>query len=184
MFRKSTILSLAAAATLGVLAISTTSASAFHFGGGARGGGMHGGMHGGGMHFGAARVGAPHFAIRRNFALRRFGFPKLHPHHIHWGWWWHHHHHRHHWVWGAPVIIGGVSYAAATNYSSAPAPAYKTCNCLTKTYTQEGAVLFKDLCTNETAMNPPVQAPTTTGYEQPQTPVQQGYLQPQVQPGQ
>ena len=30
-----------------------------------------------------------------------------------------------------------------------------TCTCLTKTYTSTGAVLFKDVCTNEIAMNPP-----------------------------
>src|SRR5689334_17084486 len=31
------------------------------------------------------------------------------------------------------------------------------CTCLTKEYTSEGAVLFKDRCTNEMAMNPPLQ---------------------------
>ena len=164
MFRKSTILSLAAAATLGVLAISTTSASAFHFGGGVRGGGMH---------FSAARVGPSHFAFHRNFAFRRFNFARFHrPHRIHWGWWWWHHH-RHHWAWGVPVVAGGVTYAAAPSYSTAPT--YRTCNCLTKTYTQEGAVVFKDLCTNEMAMNPPAEAPA---------PMQQSYLQPQAQPAQ
>lgn len=33
-------------------------------------------------------------------------------------------------------------------------PVAKTCNCLTKEYTQEGQVLFKDLCTQEMAMAP------------------------------
>jgi hypothetical protein len=175
MFRKSTILSLAAAATLGVLAISTTSASAFHFGGG--------GARAGGVHFSAARVATPHFAFRRNFQIRRLSFVKVFPpHHNHWHWWWWHHHHR--LIWGAPVI-GGVSYASAPSYSRAPT--YSTCNCLTKTYTQEGAVVFKDVCTNEMAMNPPAEAAPqapTLGENQPQMPIQQGYLQPQMQPTQ
>ena len=43
------------------------------------------------------------------------------------------------------------------------------CTCLSKEYTPEGAVLFKDRCTNEMAMNPPAQAPQQTGQlEQPQ----------------
>jgi len=153
MFRKSTILSLAAAATLGVLAISTTSASAFHFGGGVRAGG--------GVHCnGGARFAGSHFAFHRNFAFRRVVrvFPPRH----HWHWRWHHHY-RPYWV--APVVAAGV----ATTYAATP-----TCNCLTKSYTQDGAVVFKDLCTKEMAMNPP-QAPA---------PIQQGYLQPQAQPAQ
>jgi hypothetical protein len=161
MFRKSTILSLAAAATLGVLAISTTSASAFHFGGG--------GMRAGGVHFSAARVAGPHFAFHRNFAFRRIvrvGPPR---HHWHWRW-----HFARHPYWIAPVVATGV---AAATYAATP-----TCNCLTKSYTQDGAVVFKDLCTKEMAMNPPAdaapQAPATLGYAQPQMPMQQGYLQP------
>ena len=33
-------------------------------------------------------------------------------------------------------------------------PVVTTCNCLTKEYTQEGQVVFKDLCTQEMAMAP------------------------------
>ena len=44
------------------------------------------------------------------------------------------------------------------------------CTCLTKEYTPEGAVLFKDICTNEAAINPPARLPQQTGYApQPQT---------------
>ncbi len=182
MFRKSIIMALAAAASLGALAISTTSASAFgHFGGAQR--------------YSAVRVGTPHVAFRQNFALRRLGFAKLYPHYNHWNWWWLHHHHEHwgwwwwhhhrRWVWGTPVYSTPV-YASAPSYSSAPA--HNTCTCLTKTYTQEGAVVFKDVCTNEMAMNPPAadvapQAPASLQQpmQQPQ-PMQQGYLQPQPQP--
>jgi hypothetical protein len=170
MFRKP-ILALAAAASLGALAVSTTDASAFgHFGGGGRGF----------ARASFARVGTPHVAFRQNFAFRRIGFPKLyppHPPHPHWAWWWWHHHH-HHWIWGVPAIAGGVTYATTPSYASAPAT--NTCNCLTKQYTQEGAVVFKDVCTNEMAMNPPAAdtAPQATASLQP-TPMQQGYLQPQ-----
>ena len=43
------------------------------------------------------------------------------------------------------------------------APIVNRCTCLTKEYTPEGAVLFKDICTNEAAINPPP-APVQTGY--------------------
>jgi hypothetical protein len=176
MIRKSTILSLAAAATLGVLAISTTSASAFHFGGG-----------GGGVHFSAPRVAAPHFNVARvaaphfnarvlhqashvhNFAFRRVvREPRRN---------WHFAVRRPYWI--APVVTGVDTTYPATPATYAATP---TCNCLTKQYTQDGAVVFKDLCTKEMAMNPPATpAPATLGETQPQ---QQGYLQPQVQPAQ
>jgi hypothetical protein len=35
---------------------------------------------------------------------------------------------------------------------------------LSKEYTPEGAVLFKDRCTSEMAMNPPAAAPQQTSY--------------------
>jgi len=156
MFRKSTILSLAAAATFGVLAISTTSASAFHFGGA--------GARAGGVHVTAARVAGPHLSFNRSFQFRRI--VRVFPPHRHWHWRWHFVH-RPYWI--APVAAASV----AAPYSVAPTG---SCNCLTKQYTQEGAVVFKDLCTNEMAMNPPE--------AQSQAPVQQGYLQPQMQPAQ
>lgn len=60
-----------------------------------------------------------------------------------------------------------------------PAP----CTCLSKEYTPEGAVLFKDRCTNEAAMNPPPVPPQQTGALEPQAqPYQQQYVQPQPQP--
>jgi hypothetical protein len=153
MIRKSTILALAAVASLGALAMSTTSASAFHFGGG---GARIGGAHVGGLHLGGARVAGPHIGFRQNFAFRRI--VRVWPPHHHWHWRWHFAH-RPYWI--APVVATSV----VRPYSVAPTG---TCNCLTKSYTQEGAVVFKDVCTNEMAMNPPVSP----------APVQQGYLQP------
>jgi hypothetical protein len=42
---------------------------------------------------------------------------------------------------------------------STPGP----CTCLSKEYTPDGRVLFKDLCTNEAAINPPIVTPQQTG---------------------
>jgi hypothetical protein len=155
MFRKSTILALAAAASLGALALSTSSASALgHYGNGART-----------AHVGTLRVAGP-VTFHRNFAFRRIGYvlPPLHHWHWHNHWRWHVWH-RPYWV--APVIATSTTYATS--------PTWNRCNCLTKEYTQDGAVVFKDVCTNEMAMNPPAapQGPAT------QQPLQQGYLQPQ-----
>src|SRR5689334_12678711 len=64
-----------------------------------------------------------------------------------------HHHHRHpHWHvrYHRPIWYG---YSYARPVAAAPGP----CTCLSKEYTPEGSVLFKDRCTNEMAMNPPPQ---------------------------
>jgi hypothetical protein len=45
-----------------------------------------------------------------------------------------------------------VSYPVVTR------PVASTCTCLVKEYLPNGAVLFRDVCTNESAMNPPAQA--------------------------
>jgi hypothetical protein len=51
-----------------------------------------------------------------------------------------------------PVVVRqAVSYPAATAVKP-------VCSCLTKEYTDTGAVLFKDNCTEEFAMNPPEEA--------------------------
>ena len=52
-----------------------------------------------------------------------------------------------------PVVVGGPTYVVSRPVVTAPAPG----GCLTKEYTQEGAVLFKDRCTGEMAINPPLQ---------------------------
>jgi hypothetical protein len=130
MLRKSTLLAVAASAALGLAVLSPISASAH---GGGHGGGGHGG--GGGMHGGGGGLGHGHGG------------------HIHLGGgnyrWRFVHYHRP--IWVRPVY---TSYTVARPITPGP------CTCLTKEYTQEGAVLFKDRCTNEEAMNPP---PTQTG---------------------
>lgn len=135
MFKKSTLLALAGALTLGVAMLSPVSADAkgFHGGGGFKGGGFHGG---------GIKVG--HFHGHRHPGIRIHPrWPRPH---------WHVHYRRHYWV--APV----ATYAVARPAVAGP------CTCLTKEYTPEGAVLFKDRCTSEMAMNPPAVAPQQTGY--------------------
>ena len=61
----------------------------------------------------------------------------------------------------------------------AAAPVWNRCTCLTKEYTPEGAVVFKDLCTKEIAMNPP--AVQSSAYDASQDPAAQVSLQPQLQ---
>jgi hypothetical protein len=185
MSRKSALLALAAIASLSTFALSATDASARGFGGGGgfHGGGFHGGgFHGGGMHLGGGFRGGFRGGFHGGFH-RPFRFARPfwhHHHHWRWGWWWR----RPYWV--APVIAGGV----ATTYAAAPT--YNRCTCLTKEYTQEGAVVFKDVCTQETAMNPPA-APGSASYQEPAPQAQmmpqqgsamppQAYAAPQPQP--
>ena len=44
-------------------------------------------------------------------------------------------------------------------YGATATRVVRPCTCLSKEYTQDGRVLFKDLCTNEAAINPPVVVP-------------------------
>jgi len=135
MIRKSTLLAVAASAALGLAMLAPTSASAMRGGGGGHGGGgMHGGgggMHGG--HGGGGRIG-------------HIGHIGHHHHHPHW----HVRYHRP--VWYGVRTVGYAGYTVAR-------PVAGPCTCLSKEYTPDGRVLFKDLCTNEAAINPPVVAP-------------------------
>jgi hypothetical protein len=137
---KTSLLALAAVVALGTTALTSTSADAKGFHGGGKG--FHGGMHRGGFH------GHKHFG---------HGHGHFHRHHRHVHW---HGHWRHrHIYYPRPVIYA----ARPVVYSAAPVVSTNRCTCLTKEYTQEGAVLFKDICTNEAAINPPP-APVQTGY--------------------
>jgi hypothetical protein len=205
MFRKSTIMALAALASIGTLAFSSTNASAFRAVGGSAVGGasaIHGGGSGG-FHGGIAFRGG---GLRPGGGIRPIFNGGIRPifnggiHHPNGGFGFHrfvyrpHWHHHHCWRWGwrwcgfaqpywiAPTVVtGGVAASYATT-----APTYNRCTCLTKEYTQEGAVVFKDVCTNEMAMNPPTlgpsasdtQQPAPQGYAQQPMQPQQGYLQP------
>ena len=50
-----------------------------------------------------------------------------------------------------PVVTTGVATAAIARPAAGP------CTCLTKTYLPNGAVMFKDVCTQEVAINSPEQ---------------------------
>jgi len=146
MLRKSTLLAVAASAALGFAMLSPITASAHggggHGGGGHGGGGMHGGGgHGGGGHWGGhGHGGHVHFHGHYRWRVGYYHRPIRY---------------------ARPVVYGGYTVARPIT----PGP----CTCLTKEYTPEGAVVFKDRCTNEEAMNPP---PTQTGELQaPQAPV-------------
>jgi hypothetical protein len=157
MLRKSTLLAVAASAALGLAMLSPISASAK--GGHGGGHGMHGGGHK--MHGGGHKMHGGHGGHGHHFRHRH-----RHPH-------WHVRYHRPIWYAPRPVI-----YSAYTPRIVTPGP----CTCLSKEYTPEGAVLFKDRCTNEAAMNPPAQAPQQTGALEPQVQqYSQQYVQPQPQ---
>lgn len=140
MFRKSTLLAVAASAALGFAMLSPTIASAKHGGGhGGHGGGHHGGgKHGGGKHGGHGMHG--HHGGHHHHGHRH---RHRHPH-------WHVRYHRPVWYGARPVYV-------------ASRPVAGPCTCLSKEYTPDGRVLFKDLCTNEAAINPPIITPQQTG---------------------
>ena len=150
MIKKSNLLAIVATAALGLAMLSATEASARGHGGGG------GGMHGGGGHHGGGHIG--HIGGRGDGGGR----------HVH------HHHHRHpHWHvrYHRPVWYGvrTVGYTYGATRVAGP------CTCLSKEYTPDGRVLFKDLCTNEAAINPPVAPQQSSSID---APVQQASAQP------
>lgn len=150
----------AAIVALGAALFAPTSASAF----GHNGGGMHGGGHGGGY------GGHPHSTGGGGHRVPNYHrFPQGHTHYPH------RIPHRRigfrHPGWIAAPVMAAPMIAVARPVAAAPGP----CTCLSKEYTPEGRVLFKDRCTNEAAINPPI--PTDA-------PVQQSSLaQPQADSG-
>ncbi len=137
MLNRTSILTLAAVATLGLAALAPTSASAL----GGHGHGLSGGH---GIHIG--KIGIGRVNVSRNFAsFRRIRPIRIGFYRHHWRW-------RHHW-WVRPVITTGIVGTAA--YAVTRPAAAPTCNCLTKEYMQDGSVVFKDLCTKEMAINSP-----------------------------
>lgn len=148
MTKRTSFYALAAAAALGITALATSSASAFvpH---GPMGVSVkpHGPM---GVsikpHGPMGVIIKPKFPIVTGIIIH----PKPGPH-ISWCKW---HYCGPHWgpVIGTGVVATGVY--ASTPVAAAPAP---SCTCLTKTYLQDGSVLFKDVCTTEAAVATPDQ---------------------------
>jgi hypothetical protein len=145
MFKfRTTMLALAAVASLAIASLATTtSADARGFGGGFSrgGGGGHVGMRMSGVRHNWCRVhGRCHVHVR----------------------------------WHRPLIYG--TGLVATSYAVAPAVAARPCTCLTKEYTPDNLVVFKDVCTKEVAS-----APVGNTQVQLQLPQQQQERAPQQQ---
>jgi hypothetical protein len=140
---RTTVLALAAVVAVGA-AFVTSSAEARGFGGGfSRGGGSFG------RHVSFARpIGGATF--HRANLVRPINWNRFHHRPY-----WHHHHHRH-FGWYRPYVYGvSTAAVAAPAYAAAPmAPSAKPCTCLTKEYTADKLVVFKDLCTREIAASP------------------------------
>jgi hypothetical protein len=148
------ILALTTGVALGAAMLAPTSASAF----GHSGGGFHFAGHGSSFSRPMShtqsfnrptghgnRINGPSFARGPRVDHDR------HPGHPVW---WNHRHHPY-WVYpgdGATVETTGV--ATTPSYAAAPA-AKNNCNCLTKSYLEDGSVMFKDLCTKEAAVATP-----------------------------
>jgi hypothetical protein len=127
-----------------------------HGGGGMRTGGMRGG---GRVSMGRQGGGGRYYHPGRGSGTRWAGGHRR-PHwggHCRWGrcgihvgyrW-------RRPWVYGAGVVSTGYA-VAPTTYAVAPAVAAPAprCTCLTKEYTQDGLVVFQDVCTKEVASAP------------------------------
>ena len=150
MFRTSALVALVAAASFGVAAISAGTAGAKPY-------------------VPNGKIAQPRFMPKPHVPN---GPPKIvhfkpHKPHVHPHW---PHKHKHpHWhvhvkypaVYSRPVVYGAPVAAA-------PLVTTSRCSCLVKEYTPEGAVLFRDVCTNETAMNPPAAAVAPTALVAPE----------------
>lgn len=170
MFKiRTALLALAAVASLGIASLATTtSADARGFGGGfSRGGG--------GGHVGMRMSGARHIGGMRHVGMRQIHRPHIRIGHRHPNWCRIHGRCHVHVRWHRPLIYGaGV---VATSYAVAPVVAApRPCTCLTKEYTPDNLVVFKDLCTKEVAS-----APVGNTQVQLQLPQQQQEQAPQQQ---
>ncbi|HTV36600.1 MAG TPA: hypothetical protein VMF12_09215 [Xanthobacteraceae bacterium] len=161
-----TIITLAAAATVAVASLASSSSTyARSFGGGIARGNT-------GSHVGGAKIVRTTGSTLNPGKPGRTGIlcalgkpcPPHHPGPPIWVW---HHHHDHHWVFrGGRWIIDDVAVESPVTLPAAVTPA--PCTCLTKTYTPTGLVVFADVCTKESASAPATddtadasQAPTT-----------------------
>jgi hypothetical protein len=160
---KTALFALAAVAAIGIASIATLStADARGFAGGGFSRGGHVGHVGGGVRIGGGlKIGGgvhighrpPIKIVGQGKPCRYFGCGINRPHpRPHWCAWTHRCHI--HVRWPRPLIYGVG--AVATSYAVAPAVAAPAarCACLTKEYTQDGLVVFKDVCTKEVASAP------------------------------
>ncbi len=136
------VLAAATLLALGTTALSSTEASAYGF--------RHGFYH----HYHSSHFGYRHSSYR------------YHWHYRHFAWRSHYRYSYRYWrpaVSGAPMSSGSPAPGPAMAAAAAPSrPA-----CLAKQYTPEGAVVFTDRCTQESAMTPPPGADAQPGGPQP-----------------
>ena len=152
MFKfRNTMLALAAIASLGIASLATTgSADARGFGGGiSRGGvGGHVGMRiGGGRQIGGMHRIGGRVSLGHRVRIGHRPFIRFRPHWCHRFAW----RCKVHVRWPRPIIYG--TGLVATSYALAPSTP-RPCTCLTKEYTPDNLVVFKDLCTKEVASAP------------------------------
>src|SRR3974390_3301037 len=147
------LFALATTATIAVSGLASSAANAHGFGGGG---------HFGGGHFGRMSGGFGHFGHSSFYRPGRWGHWN---HWSHWNHWnhWNHYGYYHRWYWPGYRWYGGdggyqespAPIAAAVSGAPVSGPAASgPCTCLTKTYTQDGLVVFADLCTKESAAAP------------------------------
>jgi hypothetical protein len=140
------VLAAATLLTLGTTALSSTEASAYGF--------RHGFYHHYHSHFGYR-----HWSYRYHWHYRNFAWRSHYRYRYSYGW----PARPHYWrpaVYGAPVGYGAPAPAMAAAPSRPP--------CLAKQYTPEGAVVFTDRCTQESAVTPPPGADVQPGGQPPQ----------------
>jgi hypothetical protein len=160
---KTALFALAAIAAVGVASVATSStADARGFAGGGFSRGGHVGGHIGGARIsGGVKLGGSgvwravprtHIKVGQGNPCRYASCGITHRPHPrpHWCAWTHRCHI--HVRWPRPVIYGVG--AVATSYAVAPAVAARPCTCLTKEYTPDNLVVFKDVCTKEVASAP------------------------------
>jgi len=143
------VLAAATLLTLGTTALSSTEASAYGF----RRGGSYHHYHFG--HFGYRHSGYRQWGHRYHWNYHRFGWRSPYRYSYRWNNW-------RPGVYGTSMsgpgnATGGGSQAPAPAMASAPAmaPAPSQTGCLAKQYTPEGAVVFIDRCTQESAVTQP-----------------------------
>ncbi len=158
MFNRKILFALAASVAAVGIALSPVAASAKQHGAGSHHNGAKHGKHG------------KHASLHKKHHPKKHHPKKHHPkkhhpkhekfahhHHKH-----HKHHHWHHKKYYYPEVE--TSYESSPTYYSKPSystPSYTytkaadPCTCLTKEYADDGRVLFKDVCTEESAISPP-----------------------------
>jgi len=149
------VLAAATLLTLGITALSPTEASAYGF--------RYGGFH----HYHFSHFGYRHWGYRYHWNYRHIGWGSHYRYSYRWPV--RSFYSRTYWrpaVYSAPVSYVSPAPAVAAVPVMAQAPTRPPC--LAKQYTPQGAVVFIDRCTQESATNPPPDASAQPAGPQPQ----------------